>query len=49
MNRTDEISNNAIKMIDKWKSEGVLEEKLREYGLAFEKEQTTKTDTTDES
>lgn len=41
MNRTDEIVDNATKMIDKWKSEGVLEEKLREYGLAFEKEQTT--------
>ena len=49
MNRTDEISNNAIKMIDKWKSEGVLEEKLKEYGLAFEKEQTTKNDTSNES
>lgn len=41
MNRADEIISNAIEMIEKWKSEGILEEKLKEYGLAFEKEQTT--------
>jgi len=35
MVNADEIVKNVIQQLEKWKKEGILREKLKEYGLKF--------------
>lgn len=35
MDNKDEIIKNVTQQLNKWKEEGILREKLKEYGLKF--------------
>ena len=39
MANTDEIIRNITEILLQWKNEGILEEKLKEYGFVFADEQ----------
>ena len=41
MDNADEIVKNVIWRLEQWKREGVLREKLKEYGLKFHDKQTS--------
>lgn len=41
MDNTDKIVKNVTQRLEQWKEEGVLREKLKEYGFKFSDEQTS--------
>ena len=41
MDNTNEIIKNVTQRLEQWKQEGILREKLKEYGLKFRDRQTS--------
>ena len=41
MDNANEIVKNVIQRLEQWKSEGILREKLKEYGLKFHDKKTS--------